>query len=147
MGDRPALGDPRRGATANEVAAEFARQLQASGEAGDADGYDAAFAADVLWGSPYGASVAGYTELNALHRRLMAARVAPPSRFEVVAAFSPAPGVVVTQIRRQALDADAFSEMAMYVLVERGGRWWLAAAQNTPAGISPLRRGETGDEQ
>jgi len=25
-----------------------------------------------------------------------------------------------------------FSEMALYTLVERDGRWWLAAAQNTP---------------
>jgi hypothetical protein len=26
-----------------------------------------------------------------------------------------------------------FSEMAMYVLVEHGDQWWLAAGQNTPA--------------
>ena len=25
-----------------------------------------------------------------------------------------------------------FSEMALYVLVRRGGSWWLAAGQNTP---------------
>ncbi|WP_459545210.1 DUF4440 domain-containing protein [Nocardia sp. X0981] len=140
MSERPTLGDPRREVTAKEVAIEFARQLEISGEASDADGYDAAFATDILWGSPYGASVTGYAELNALHHRLMAARVAPPSRFEVVTALSPAPGVVVTQIRRQAIDTEAFSEMAMYVLVERNGRWWLAAAQNTPVGTSPLQR-------
>lgn len=81
----------------------------------------------------------GYDELNAIHHRLMAAGVAPPSRFDVVAALAPTPGVVVTQIRRQATDTDGFSELAMYVLVERGGRWWLAAAQNTPVGESPLR--------
>ncbi|MEU2034521.1 hypothetical protein [Nocardia amamiensis] len=73
----------------------------------------------------------------------MAAKVAPPSRFEVVATLAPAPGVVVTQIRRQATDADGFSEMAMYVLVERDGRWWLAAAQNTPVGVSPLQSDDT----
>jgi hypothetical protein len=27
---------------------------------------------------------------------------------------------------------NAFSEMALYVLVRRGGTWWLAAGQNTP---------------
>lgn len=26
----------------------------------------------------------------------------------------------------------SFSEMALYVLVRRNGRWWLAAAQHTP---------------
>jgi hypothetical protein len=56
----------------------------------------------------------------------------PASRFEVVSVLAPAPGVVVTHIRRQALTAGGFSEMALYVLVEREGRWWLAAAQNTP---------------
>ncbi|WP_327111556.1 DUF4440 domain-containing protein [Nocardia sp. NBC_01730] len=137
MDVRPTLSDPEGGVRAHEVAAGFAAGLQ---RAGDADGYDSDFAADVLWGSPFGASVAGYAELNALHHRLMAANVAPPSRFEVVAALTPAPGVVVTQIRRQAADTEGFSEMAMYVLVERGGRWWLAAAQNTPVGVSPLQR-------
>jgi hypothetical protein len=37
----------------------------------------------------------------------------------------------VAQIRRQA-DDGGFSEMAMYVLVEKDGRWWVAAGQNTP---------------
>ncbi|MBF6467045.1 SgcJ/EcaC family oxidoreductase [Nocardia beijingensis] len=143
MSARPTVGDSERAAGARRVATEFAAGLQRAGAAGDADGYDSAFAADVLWGSPFGASVAGWAELNALHHRLMAAEVAPPSRFEVVAALAPTPDVVVTQIRRQATDPDGFSEMAMYVLVERDGRWWLAAAQNTPVGVSPLRSADT----
>jgi hypothetical protein len=66
---------------------------------------------------------------------LMAAGTAPPSRFEVVQTLNPMPGVVIAQIRRSDLTAgsgEGFSEMAMYVLVERDGQWWLAAAQNTP---------------
>ncbi len=133
MNGRPVLGVVADDATAHRVATEFAAGLQSSG---NADEYDAAFAADVLWGSPFGASVTGFNELNAIHHRLVAASAAPPSRFEVVAATAPAAGVVVTQIRRQSIDPDGFSEMAMYVLVERDGRWWLAAAQNTP--IRPL---------
>lgn len=129
MNGRPVLNDAAHAATAHRVAADFADGLQRSG---DADEYDAAFAADVLWGSPFGASVAGFAELNAIHHRLVAASAAPPSRFEVVAAITPAPGVVVAQIRRQATEPGGFSEMAMYVLVERDGRWWLTAAQNTP---------------
>ena len=34
-----------------------------------------------------------------------------------------------------------FSEMAMYVLVERGGQWWLAAGQNTPVAERPAPAG------
>lgn len=139
MRTRPTLGDPSRAGIAREVASSFAEGLQQSGAAGDADGYDAAFAADVMWGSPYGASVTGYSELNAIHRRLMAARVAPPSHFEVVGATSPVPGVVLAQISRLADDADGFSEIAMYVLVEKNGRWWLAGAQNTPITGAPPR--------
>ncbi|MET9022525.1 hypothetical protein ABZV93_21350 [Actinopolymorpha sp. NPDC004070] len=45
-------------------------------------------------------------------------------------------------MRRQAVDDDGeasadFSEMAMYVLVERDGRRWLAGGQNTPIGQAP----------
>lgn len=137
MKTRPALNDPEAPVNAQTVAADFAAILQRAGETRDADLYDSAFAADVLWGSPYGATVAGYAELNAIHRRLMRANAAPPSRFEVVTALTPAPGVVVTHIRRQAADTGGFSEMALYVLVERAGRWWLAAAQNTPIGEPP----------
>lgn len=139
MNTRPALSSPEHSTSAHSVAVDFAAVLQRAGETRDADLYDSAFAADVLWGSPFGATVAGYAELNAVHQRLMAADVAPPSRFEVVAALTPAPGVVVTQIRRRAVDTGGFSELALYVLVERAGRWWLAAAQNTPIGESPLQ--------
>ncbi|WP_199740607.1 hypothetical protein [Saccharopolyspora rhizosphaerae] len=67
----------------------------------------------------------------------MAAAVAPPSRFEVVHVLAPAPGVAIAHLRRQALDGTGFSEMALYTLVERHGRWWLAAAQNTPIATPP----------
>ena len=93
----------------------------------------------------YGATVHGYDELHAIHERLKKEqRGGPASRYELVRAVVPAPGVVVAQIRRTALGADSepvepsagltgpFSEMALYVLVRRGGTWWLAAGQNTP---------------
>ncbi len=141
MTPRPTLADLAEHTTAQRVAAHLAAELQRAGETGDADLYDNSFAADVLWGTPFGATVIGYDVLNPIHHKLMTAQVAPASAFEVVAASSPAPGVVVTQIRRQAADPAAFSEMAMYVLVERDGQWWLAAAQNTPLDPdkSPLR--------
>jgi hypothetical protein len=152
---------PGRQDEARAVAEWFVGELQDGHDRNDADRYDASFAADILWGSPYGATVTGISELLPIHRRLKADRVAPPSRFELVHALAPAAGVVVTQIRRRALgssdestsgdestsdesssaggsgDSGGFSEMAMYVLVERDGRWWLAAGQNTPIGQPP----------
>ncbi len=142
MTHRPTLDDPAERATAQRVATHLAAELQRACETTDADLYDNSFAADVLWGTPFGATVIGYDQLNPIHHKLMGAHVAPESTFEVVTAGSPAPGVVVTQIRRQATDPAAFSEMAMYVLVERDRQWWLAAAQNTPLdpAKSPLAR-------
>jgi hypothetical protein len=54
---------------------------------------------------------------------------------------SPLPGVAIAHVRRDDLFADKdhrFSEMAMYVLVQRGGEWWLAAGQNTPIAERPV---------
>jgi uncharacterized protein (TIGR02246 family) len=144
--ERPVLDMAGARVEARTVAERFTAELQDGHDKNDAERYDASFAADILWGSPYGATVAGIGELLPIHRRLKAQRVAPPSRFELVHVLAPADGVVVAQIRRRALDDDnessgSFSEMAMYVLVERDGRWWLAAGQNTPIGQPP---GQTG---
>jgi hypothetical protein len=105
-----------------------------------------------MWGSPFGETVHGYDQLHAIHVRLkQIKRGGAASRFEVVSVLAPAPGVAVAQIRRAALTDDGqpaepsgdltggFSEMAMYVLVRRGGTWWLAAGQNTPVLPPPGR--------
>ncbi|MDI2029107.1 nuclear transport factor 2 family protein [Saccharopolyspora sp. TS4A08] len=134
---RPNLNDPAAQAVAEAVVGSFAAELQKGLDSGDADVYDRSFAADVMWGSPYGATLDRFEELSAAHHRLMAAAVAPRSRFEVVNVLAPAPGVAVAHIRRQALDGTGFSEMALYTLIERDGRWWLAAAQNTPIAQPP----------
>ncbi|MCK9898205.1 nuclear transport factor 2 family protein [Frankia sp. AgB32] len=135
---RPVLDhDEAARAAAEAVFARFVVELQKGLDTSDADTYDRSFAADVVWGSPYGATLASFDDLNAVHRALMARGTAPPSDFEVVAVRAPAPGVAIGQIRRRARDADGFSEMALYALVERDGRWWLAAAQNTPIAAAP----------
>jgi len=61
--------------------------------------------------------------------------------------MAPTPDVAIAHVKRVALDNDsepipigdatAFSEMAMYVLVRRDGKWWLAAGQNTPIRPKP----------
>ena len=120
------------------VVANLVAGLQAGIDTHDADTYNRHFAADIVWGSPYGATVRGYDDLHAIHASLLGRSVGgPSSRYEIVYAFSPTPDVVVAQVRRIALDLDGqpgggFSEMALYVLVRRGGDWWLAAGHNTP---------------
>jgi uncharacterized protein (TIGR02246 family) len=137
---RPALDRPADDTEAREAVALLIGRLQKGIDESDADSYDSLFADDLLWGSPKGQVLQGYIELNSIHRSMMGSgtTVAPASRFELVQRISPAPDVVVAQIRRQATladgaaDPEGFSEMAMYVLVRRDERWWLAAGQNTP---------------
>jgi PPOX class F420-dependent enzyme/OxyR family protein/uncharacterized protein (TIGR02246 family) len=152
-GDRPVLG---AGGLAADSAAEAVQGLVAELQAGldshDADVYNWHFAADVIWGSPFGATVHGYNRLHAIHVQLKREqRGGPSSRYEIVAVLSPAPDVALAQVRRVALDPDgqpvmpsadltgSFSEMALYVLVRRDGTWWLAAGQNTPVQPVPRR--------
>ena len=137
---RPALDDPSARAAAIGAVEQFVAGLQDGLDRASADAYDRQFASDVLWGSPYGATVSGYEALNAAHHTLMAAAVAPPSRYQIVQVMSPAPGVAIAHVRRNDLSDDdrkRFSEMALYVLVERGGQWWMAAGQNTPIAERP----------
>ena len=144
--NRPTLGVERAEAKeAIDAVARLVEELQAGWDRHDADLSNRHFAANVMWGSPFGATVHGYEELHAIHVRLkQQGRGGLSSRFEVVRVLAPAPGVAVAQVRRVALDSegqpiapsdnitDSFSEMTLYVLVRRGDIWWLAAGQNTP---------------
>jgi PPOX class F420-dependent enzyme/OxyR family protein/uncharacterized protein (TIGR02246 family) len=149
-GERPTLGATGGRADAAQAAVQrLVAELQQGYDRQDADASNRHFAADLIWGSPFGATVAGYDDLHAIHVRLKERGVGgPASRYEIVQSLAPAPGVAVAHVRRVALDADGnpapehgasdagFSEMALYVLVRRGGAWWLAAGQNTPIRLS-----------
>jgi uncharacterized protein (TIGR02246 family) len=153
---RPALHQGGRVAReAVDAVASLVDELQAGWDRRDADVSNRRVAADVLWGSPFGATVRGYDELHAIHRRLKARSTGgPASRFEIVDIAAPMPDVALAQIRRVALGPEgrpvepgndlqgSFSEMALYVLVRRDGTWWLAAGQNTP--IDHPHRGGAG---
>jgi hypothetical protein len=124
--------DGTAAATARGAVEQFVAELQAGWDSSDADVSNRHFAGDIVWGSPYGATVRGYDELHAIHVRLKhEGRGGRASRFELVELLAPAEGVAVAQIRRVAFDDDGFSEMALYVLVQRGDTWWVAAGQNT----------------
>lgn len=140
---RPAAG--LDGAVAERGHAAVVREvaeLQAGFVDGDAEIYNRHFTSDVMWGSPFGATVDGYDALHAIHRRLHAAARHERSRYEIVRVLTVAPDVVLAQVRRDALNEHdqpipshqnepRFSEMALYVMVRKAGRWWLAAGQNT----------------
>jgi uncharacterized protein (TIGR02246 family) len=144
MSGRPTLSDPRSLPTARAAVDEFVAGLQAGIDTADAETYNADFGDDVAWGSPYGQTLVGYDTLHSIHRRMFggaAPATGASSRYETVHVTAPTPDVAIAQVRRVALDADgeqipvddpsAFSEMALYVLVRRDGKWWLAAGQNT----------------
>jgi len=145
---RPNLSDdPNWTRAARDAVDDFVREPQASIDASDAERFNRHFSEDVAWGSPYGATVVGYNTLRSIHRRMFEHPVVGPSRYRTVYVSAPAPEVAIAQVRRDALDADGkpvpiddpstFSEMALYVLVRRDGRWWLAAGQNTPIRPKP----------
>jgi uncharacterized protein (TIGR02246 family) len=137
-GHRPTLSESGELEAATHAVTELVSSLQRGLDAHDADVYNERFAADVIWGGPFGATVTGFEPLHAIHRKLLANSAAGASRYEIVTVSAPAPDVAVAQVRRTPLDADdQFAEMALYVLVKRGERWWLAAGQNTP--IAPGR--------
>jgi len=143
-------GRPRLGAASPSAVAaveEFAAGLQAGIDRHDADILNRRFAADVAWGSPYGALIDGFDQLHPIHVRFQerASEADPPAvRYEVRHILAVRDDVVVAHIARLVLGAGGepvapthdpdrpFSELAMYVLVRREGQWWLAAGQNTP---------------
>src|SRR5579859_1603536 len=119
---------------ADTVIATFVSELQQGWDQHDATISNRHFAADLAWGSPYGATVHGYDQLHAIHTRLKQQGTGgAASRYEVVRAFAVSDDVIVAQVARYALDAEgrpikpssdttgAFSEMALYVLVRRDG--------------------------
>jgi uncharacterized protein (TIGR02246 family) len=130
---------------ASDAVGRLVAELQAGWDQHDADISDRHLAADIAWGSPYGATVHGYEQLHAIHVKLKErSKGGSSSRFEVERVLVPAPGVAVAHVRRVALQPNGqrveptsdtsgpFSEMALYVLIRRDGTWWLAAGQNTP---------------
>ena len=150
---RPSLGsDDAAAQRANQAVADFVNELQAGWDQHDADVSNRHFANDIVWGSPFGATLQGYEQLHAIHVRLkQQARGGTSSRFEIVQVLTPTPNIAIAHVRRVALDDDGqpveptsdvtgpFSEMALYVLVRRNRMWWLAAGQNTIVRPPPSR--------
>jgi len=142
---RLTLATGRDLAAATTVVAGFVAELQEGWDRHDAAIADRRLAADVAWGSPYGATIDNYEQLFAIHQQLKKQGIGgPSSRYRIDRVLPLSDDVIVAQVARLALDPDgrpvepaaqtdgAFSEMALYVLVRRGDTWWLAAGHNTP---------------
>jgi hypothetical protein len=142
---RPTIARSDDAGAARAAVEEFVAELQDGWTSQDAAIADRHVSADVAWGSPYGATVHDFDTLFAIHQRLKSASVGGRlSRYRIDRVLPVSADVVVAQVARLALGPDgepvtptastdeAFSEMAMYVLVRRDGEWWLAAGQNTP---------------
>jgi uncharacterized protein (TIGR02246 family) len=128
---------------------EFVAGLQAALDVRDPELFNGSFAADVLWGSPFGLVVSGYDEIHAIHTRMFAAAKArraagedDRSRYEIEHARRIADDVAVAYVRRHSLASrrteprpgrpEGFDELALFVPVRRDDRWWLAAGLHTP---------------
>jgi len=143
--NRPTLAKDEAQAAADTATAALVSELQQGWDQLDANISNRHVAADVAWGSPYGATVHGYDQLHRIHTRLKQRGTGgAASRFEIDHAFAVSDDVIIAHVARYALDprgqpiessadtGSGFSEMALYVLVRRDGTWWLAAGQNTP---------------
>src|SRR5438067_2005341 len=143
MTGRPTLGI--KCTDAELAVGVFAAGLQAGHDQRDAEVLNRQFAADVAWGSPFGALVEGYDQLHPIHLQFQQrADEGPAIRYRVRHVLTVSDDVVIAHIARLVLGPDGdpspptsdaeqpFSEMAMFVLARRDGEWWLAAGQNTP---------------
>jgi uncharacterized protein (TIGR02246 family) len=145
MTQRPALAlerDP-------QPVEDFVAGLQAAIDAGDGDLFNRHFAADVLWGSPFGLVVSGYDQIHSIHSQMFAAAKTRQrhdedggSRYEIEHARRIADDVAIAYVRRSSLTSrptevqpgqpEGFDELALFVLVRRDDTWWLAAGLHTP---------------
>jgi hypothetical protein len=132
-------------ATATTVVSAFVADLQEGWDSRDAAIADRRLAADVAWGSPYGATVNDFDTLYAIHKQLKSKGTGGPhSRYQIERVLPVSDDVIVAHVARLAVDPHgepleatghtdgAFSEMALYVLVRRDDTWWVAAGHNTP---------------
>ena len=63
--------DDARLSEARAAVDAFVAELQAGVDTRDADVFNGHFAADVLWGTPFGDTVFGYDTLHEVHRKML----------------------------------------------------------------------------
>jgi len=95
------------------VAEAFAAGLQAGHDQRDAEVLNRQFAADVIWGSPYGALVEGYERLHPIHIRFQQQPATEVEfRYRVRHALAVSEDVIVAHIARLAISPDGKAVVA-----------------------------------
>lgn len=136
---RPTLHSPR----SENPLGTFVQELQDAIDTSDGVQFNRHFAQDVLWGSPFGAVAVGYDQIHAIHAKMFGSvvPVKGASRYVIEHVSQPTPDVTLGYVRRvsnrpsaavEPGNPGAFDELALLVLVQRDGQWWLAAAQHVP---------------
>ncbi len=121
----------------------FLAEWQEAIDTGNADLFNKRFAGDVLWGSPFGAIASGYGQIHAIHERMfsLVVPVKGAAKFELEQTMFLSEKVAIAYVRRVSqlhhpvhhqTKPNSFDELALLVLVEQSGQWWLAAAQHVP---------------
>ncbi|APR87122.1 hypothetical protein A7982_12471 [Minicystis rosea] len=140
MSSRPSAGI----AHDDEPVRDFVRVLQDAIDTASAARFNERFAEDVLWGSPFGAVVAGYEAIHAIHEKMFDGLAGSPgaSRYTIEHVRFLSEDVALAYVRRTRVERSAadvtpgkaggFDELALFVLARRDGRWWLAAGQHVP---------------
>ncbi|MFY9939013.1 MAG: DUF4440 domain-containing protein [Silvibacterium sp.] len=143
----PAFFQPYGPEDRDAILAVFAT-LERAVNTSDGDLFDSVIGEDVVWGSPKGQLVLGLDLLNSIHRRLAAnsRQYGSSSRFTLEALGFIRADIACATVRRIGLDEHGrplipsqnsiVQELALYVLVKRADRWWIAGAQNTPVIVS-----------
>lgn len=138
--ERPTVDDSTDDHTADIAAI---RQLVGDVETGyntnDAELMVSGFTANAAAGNAVGAIIAGYDALLDSARRGLAGFLADEHvRYAVTDIVFLRPDIAIAHKTARAVTADGElidrdpAMVALYALVREGGRWWVAARQNTP---------------
>jgi hypothetical protein len=112
------------------VAEAFAAGLQAGHDQRDAEVLNRQFAADVIWGSPYGALVEGYERLHPIHIRFQQQPATEVEfRYRVRHALAVSEDVIVAHIARLAISPDGKAVLRNGHVRAGPPRWPLVASR------------------
>lgn len=126
----------------------FVEELEAGFNQHDSDTFNRHFTDDVVWGNPGGGVLQGWNELHSIHTGFFTGPMSDArSHYSLQNLLFLQPDIAVIHVKREPIDASGtviatedqgeggmFAELAMYVMIQRQGEWWLCAGQNTPIG-------------
>jgi uncharacterized protein (TIGR02246 family) len=113
-------------------------RLQDAQQGEDPEGFLALFQEDAVWVTAHGRRLTGLSEISDFtHRVLPGAMQESTATYEVVHVLFVRPDVAVVNVRQQPVSLDGQllptepQGSPVYVMARNGGRWEIAAGQNT----------------